>query len=120
MLTAYGDLGGALACYNNVVDEAGKRGNTADGEGSDGTPVGAELGRVAVDAVEVVHVGHGHVTAADDVVAKESIELVDIDTSTVERGNSLANENGGHGSQEDGVTTEESEEGCGRCEDFPL
>ena len=83
MLTAYGDLGGALACYNNVVDEAGKRGNTADGEGSDGTPVGAELGRVAVDAVEVVHVGHGHVTASDDVVAKESNELVDVDLAVV-------------------------------------
>ena len=120
MLAADGDLSGALACYDNVVDEAGKWGNAADREGGNGTPVGAELGRVAVDAVEVVHVGDGHVTASDDVVAKENNGLVDIDLGIKGRGNSLANENGGHRSQEDGVTTEESKEGCGRCEDFPL
>ena len=69
VLTAQGDAGRAKARYNDVIDEAGERGDTADEEGGDGTPVASESGGVAVDAVEVVHVGYGHVTASDDVVA---------------------------------------------------
>ena len=48
---------------------------------TDGAPVGSVSGRVAVHAVEVVHVGYGHVTASDDVVAtaRDKNGLVDMD-----------------------------------------
>ena len=69
MLTAQRDTGCAHACYNDVVDEAGEWGDAADEEGDDGAPIGSVSGRVAVDAVEVIHVGYGHVTASDNVVA---------------------------------------------------
>lgn len=69
MLTADRDARLAIACCNDVVDEAGQRRDTADEEGRHGPPVAGEFGRVAVDTVEVVHVWHGHVTASHDVVA---------------------------------------------------
>jgi hypothetical protein len=69
VLTAQRDAGLAIARCNDVVDEAGERGGAADEEGDDGAPVASVSGRVAVDTVEVVHVGYGHVTASDDVVA---------------------------------------------------
>ncbi len=69
MLTAHGDAGLAHTRYNDIVDESRERRNTADEEGNDGAPVGSELGRVAVNAVEVVHVRDGHVPASNDVVA---------------------------------------------------
>ena len=69
MLAAHRNAGLAKARYNDVVDEARERGDAADEERDDGTPVGSVSGRVAVNAVEVVHVGYGHVTASDDVVA---------------------------------------------------
>ena len=69
MLTAQRDAGLLTTCYNNVVDEAWERGDAADEEGDDGTPVTGVSGRVAVHAMEVVHVGYGHVTASDDEVA---------------------------------------------------
>ena len=69
MLTTRGDAGCAKARYNDVVDETGEWGDAADEEGGDGAPIAAVSGRVAVDAVEVVHVGYGHVTTADDEVA---------------------------------------------------
>jgi hypothetical protein len=70
VLTAQRDAGLAITGYNNVVDEAGERGDAADEEGDDGAPVASVSGRVAVDTVEVVHVGHGHVTASDNVVTE--------------------------------------------------
>lgn len=69
MLTSQRDAGLAHARGNDVVDEAGEWGDGADEEGGDGAPVGGVSGRVAVDTVEVVHVGYGHVTTSDDVVA---------------------------------------------------
>jgi hypothetical protein len=69
MLTAQRDAGLAHARYNDVVDEAGEWGDAADEEGGDGAPIASKPGRVAVDAVEVVHVWYGHVTASDNVVA---------------------------------------------------
>jgi len=87
------------ARYDNAVDEAGERGNAADEESRYGAPVGSEFGRVAVYAVEVVHVGYGNVSASDDVV--------------------VSHENACHGTEENGVTAEESKELCGRCENFP-
>jgi hypothetical protein len=68
VLTAQRDTGLAKARYNDVVDEAGERGDAADKEGSDGAPVASEFGRIAVDAVEVVHVGYGHITASNNVI----------------------------------------------------
>lgn len=69
MLTALRDAGRAIARYNDVIYEAGERRDAADEEGGNGAPVGAEFGRVAVHAVEVVHVGYGYVPASDDEVA---------------------------------------------------
>lgn len=71
MLTPGRDTGRAAASFDDVVDKARKRRDTADEEGSYGTPVGPPFLRVAVDAVKVVHVRDGHFAAADDVVAGE-------------------------------------------------
>ena len=70
MLTAQRDASLAIACYNDVVDEAREWGDAANEEGDDGAPVASVSGRVAVDTVEIVHVGHGHVPASDNVVTE--------------------------------------------------
>jgi hypothetical protein len=69
VLTALRDAGLAITRYNDVIYEAGERRDAADEEGGDGAPVGGVSGGVAVHAVEVVHVGYGHVPASDDEVA---------------------------------------------------
>jgi hypothetical protein len=69
VLTAQRHTSLAIARYNDVVDKAGERGYAADEEGDDGAPVASVFGRVAVHAMEVIHVRYGHVTASDDVVA---------------------------------------------------
>ena len=69
MLTAQRDASLLITCYNDVIDEARERRDAADKEGDDSAPVASVSGRVAVNAVEIVHVGYGHVTASDDVVA---------------------------------------------------
>ena len=69
MLTTCRDAGRAHAGYDDVVDEAGEWGDTADEEGGDSTPVGGVSWRVPVDAVEVVHVRYRHIATSDDVVA---------------------------------------------------
>jgi hypothetical protein len=68
VLTAQSDAGFAITSYNDVIDEAGQRGDAADEKGDDGAPVASVSGRVAIDAVEVVHVRYRHVTASDDEV----------------------------------------------------
>lgn len=83
MLTTNRDTSGTITRCNDIVDEARERRDAADEEGDDGAPVAGELGRVAVHAVEVVHVGDRHVAAAHDVV--------------------VAHQDGCHGAQEDGV-----------------
>ena len=42
----------------NTVGKAWKRGQEANDECDNGTPIGAEFGRVAIDAVKSVHVWH--------------------------------------------------------------
>ena len=69
MLTAQRDGGLAETSYNDAVDKAGERGNAADEKGGNGTPVARKFGRVAVHAVEVVHVRYRHIAFADNVVA---------------------------------------------------
>jgi len=93
MFTAQRDASLAIARYNDVVDEAGEWGDAANEESDHGAPVGSVFRRVAVDAMEVVHVGYGHVSASDDIV--------------------VGHENGCHGTQENGVAAEESKELCG-------
>jgi hypothetical protein len=118
VLTAQRDAGLAIARGNDVVDEAGERGDAADEEGDYGAPVASVSGRVAVDAVEVVHVGYGHVAASDDVVAAARDKRI----SGYGRGrwglwgivgDELGHENGCHGTQENSVAAEESKELCG-------
>ena len=118
MLTARRDASLAIARYNDVVDEPGERGDAADEEGGDGAPVATVSGRVAVDTMEVVHVGYGHVAASDDVVAAARDKRI----SGYGRGkwglwgivgDELGHENGCHGTQENSVAAEESKELCG-------
>ena len=118
VLTAQRDAGLAIARCNDVVDEAGERGDAADEEGDNGAPVASVSGRVAVDTVEIVHVGHGHVTASDDVVAAARDKRIsgcvrDRWSSCGILGDELGHENGCHGTQKNGVATEESKELCG-------
>ncbi len=76
MLTPQRDTGLAITRYNDVIDEPGERGDAADEEGNHGAPVAGESGRVAVHAVEVVHVWYRHVATTDDVVAVPRDERV--------------------------------------------
>ncbi len=69
VLTSQRDASLPIARYNDIVDKTGEWGNTADEEGNDSTPVGSVSGRVAVDAVKIIHVRYGHVAASDDIVA---------------------------------------------------
>ena len=69
MLTTGRDAGRLTTRNNDIVDEARERGNAADEEGDHGTPIARVSGRVAVHAVEVIHVGYGYVTLSDDEVA---------------------------------------------------
>lgn len=69
MLTTNRNSGHLPTSDLDVVDETGERRNATDQESYDCTPVCGELWRVAIDAVKVVHVGHGHVGLADDEVA---------------------------------------------------
>lgn len=59
-----------MTSHNDVVDEAWEGRNAANDEGEDGTPIRSIFGRVAVDAVEVVHVGHRHVATSDNEIAR--------------------------------------------------
>lgn len=69
VLAADGDARGAVSGDDNVVHEARQRRDAADEEGGGGPPIRCELIRVPVDAVEVVHVGHGDAAAAEEEVA---------------------------------------------------
>lgn len=125
MLTPRRDAGLAIARCDDVVDEAGERRDAADEEGDNGAPVATVSGRVAVDAVEVVHVWYGYITASDDIVATARDKRISgyglsrWGLCGIVR-DELGHENGCHGTQKNGVSAEESKELCGRCEDFPL
>ena len=54
---------------DDVIDEAWQRRDAANEEGGNGAPVAGKLGVVAVDAMEVVHVGHRDVATANNVIA---------------------------------------------------
>lgn len=76
MLTSCRDAGLATTRFHNVIDEARKRRDAANEEGNHSTPVGSPFLRVAVDAVEVVHVRNGDFAAAEDIVARERLDLI--------------------------------------------
>jgi hypothetical protein len=76
VLTAQRDAGLAQTSYDNAVDKTWKWWDAADEEGGDSAPVGAKFRRVAVDAVEVIHVGYGHITTSYNVVAMARIEQI--------------------------------------------
>lgn len=99
MFSAFRYAGSATARSNDVVHKTGERGNGADEECNHGPPVATKFGRVAIHAVEVVHIWHGHLPTSNDVV--------------------VGDEDRCHGAQEDGVSTEESDELCGRFENLP-
>ncbi len=58
-----------VARYDDIVDKARKRRDATDEECDHGAPIGSEFWRVAVHAVEPVHVRHGDVAFSDDEVA---------------------------------------------------
>jgi hypothetical protein len=114
VLTAHRYAGLAIACCNDVVDEARKRGNAADEEGGDSAPITGVFGRIAVHAVEVVHVGYGHITSSDDIVAAARKKRISGDGhcrgGLCEIVNVLSHQNGCHWPQENGISAEESKE----------
>lgn len=55
----------------DTVGKAWKRGQEANDECDNGTPIGAKFGRVTIDAVKSVHVWYGHIATTGDVVAEE-------------------------------------------------
>jgi len=69
MLTADVDTGFLATRYNDIVDETRKRRCAAYEESGDRAPVGGEFRRVAVDAMEVVHVRYRNVGFPDDEIA---------------------------------------------------
>lgn len=99
MLTTQRHTGSAMPCNNNIVDEAGERRDAADEKGDNGTPITSKFWRIAVDTVEVIHVGHGNSATPDDVV--------------------IGNQYGCHRAQEDGVASEESKKLRGGCKNLP-
>jgi hypothetical protein len=70
MLAALRD---AYGVERHTVDEAGQRGRETDDERDDTAPVGGISSGVAVHAVKVVHVGHGDIAAAGNVVAMREL-----------------------------------------------
>jgi hypothetical protein len=64
-------VGNADGVERHAVDEAGERRREAHDKRDDAAPVGGVTRGVAVHAVEVVHVGDGHVASSSDVVAIE-------------------------------------------------
>ena len=99
VLASNGDSGSLQPSFYNVVDESWKWRNAADEERGHCTPVAAKLWRVAVYAVKVIHVWNRDIASADEEV--------------------VGDQDRGHWAQEDGVTTQESEELGSRCEDLP-
>lgn len=53
----------------DAVDEAGKRRSKSDDECYNSTPVCRKLGRVAIDAIELVHIRYRDVATTSNVVA---------------------------------------------------
>ena len=124
MLAAYADNRGwiPVSRYYDVVDETRKRRHAADKERSNGAPVGGDLGLVAVNTMEPVHVRHGHVASPDDeVAAVRYVSAHDYRKVALwSWGYELGHENRRHRTQEDRVATKESKEPLSRSEDFPL
>lgn len=68
-LTANGHAGLLPARNDNIVDEAGERRNAADEEGGYSPPIATPSGRVAVDAMKIIHIGNRYLSTSYDVVA---------------------------------------------------
>jgi hypothetical protein len=66
-------LGNADGVERHAVDEAGERGRETHDKRDDAAPVGGVARGVAVHAVEIVHIGDGHVASAGDVVAIDAL-----------------------------------------------
>lgn len=89
MLTANINAGSTSASHDNVIDKAWEGGNAADDESNNGTPVGGVLWRVAVDAVEVVHVGYRNISAMNEEVAVRKVSKHEWDTRIIRWTNSV-------------------------------
>lgn len=119
VLTSNGNAGGRSSSDLDIIDETRKRRNTTNEEGCDGSPVRGEFGRVAVHAMEVVHVGHRDPGLPDNVVAAGMTrQWTEVSNETGDH--VLANQNGRHRSKEDSIATKESQKLRRRSEDFPL
>ena len=76
MLTADRDTGLLPARNDNVVDEAREWRYAADEEGRYSPPIATPSGRVAVDAMKIIHVRNRHPAASYDVVAVARDKLI--------------------------------------------
>jgi hypothetical protein len=68
MLSTQRDAGRTMTCNNNIVDESGKWRYAANKESGHCAPIGRELGRVAVNAVEVIHVRYRDPFPSDNII----------------------------------------------------
>lgn len=58
MLSALRHIGLAQTCHNDIIDKTREWWNTANEESNSCTPICRISRRIAVDTVEVVHVGY--------------------------------------------------------------
>lgn len=125
VLPTNGNTGGGAAGFLNIVHEAWKRRDTTEEECDDCAPVGTEFGRVAVDAMEVVHVGDGDVGFSYEEIAAARVSglFFSFSFGLKERQEFvvyvLSDEYRGHWAKKNGISSEESDEFGSRCEDFP-
>jgi len=66
----FSTVGDGNGVQRDAVNEAWEWRCKAHDEGYDGAPVGSVARRVAVYTVEIVHVGHGNIATACNVVAR--------------------------------------------------
>lgn len=123
-LTADGHAGLLPARDDDIVDEARQWRNAADEEGGDSPPIATPSGGVAVDAMEIVHIGNRYLPTSYDIVTIVGDKRVSDrryeSWGHVGNANVLEDENSRHGTQKYGVPAKEGEELRSGCEDFPL
>lgn len=58
-----------MASDDDVIHKTRERGDTADEKCNNCAPVGCKFGRVTINAVEIVHIGHRYVATSNYVIA---------------------------------------------------
>ena len=103
----------------NAIHESRQRRCKAHDQSNNGTPIGCEFWRVAVDAVEFVHVWYGDVATTSNVVTVNMINILLFSICRCEE-HSLYHDDGSHRAKEDCISTQEGQKLLRRSQDFPL